>query len=228
MKYDFRAAKENESVYLFSQSMQLMGQTGNIGRLRGDFNFSNEFYTTWFDGFYGLKTEEFKSELNEAVNALRTDKFGEVLKDLDSMRKYCRAHSKAKITEWDRDGYGFRLDSEKYTFMLLCIPKKGDYNFYVYAYERYRLDGHIQQAEKGIRFINSRYNELFRIPDGGKILMEYSDGEKSVRICRYIDDYHTEIGSQLYHICQFAELCENNGVKYSPVKDKEKCREAER
>lgn len=28
MKYDFRAAKENESVYLFSQSMQLMGQTG--------------------------------------------------------------------------------------------------------------------------------------------------------------------------------------------------------
>ena len=228
MKYDFRAAKENESVYLFSQSMQLMGQTGNIGRLRGDFNFSNEFYTTWFDGFYGLKTEEFKSELNEAVNALRTDKFGEVLKDLDSMRKYCRAHSKAKITGWDRDGYGFRLDSEKYTFMLLCIPKKGDYNFYVYAYERYRLDGHIQQAEKGIRFINSRYNELFRIPDGGKILMENSDGEKCVRTYRYIDDYHTEVGSQLYHICQFAELCENNGVKYSPVKDKEKCREAER
>ena len=35
MKYDFRAAKENESVYLFSQSMQLMGQTGNIGRLQG-------------------------------------------------------------------------------------------------------------------------------------------------------------------------------------------------
>lgn len=55
MKYDFRAAKENESVYLFSQSMQLMGQTGNIGRLRGDFNFSKRVLylhgltdSTWF------------------------------------------------------------------------------------------------------------------------------------------------------------------------------------
>lgn len=90
------------------------------------------------------------------------------------------------------------------------------------------MTGIYNRLKKGIRFINSRYNELFRIPDGGKILMEYSDGEKCVRTYRYIDDYHTEVGSQLYHICQFAELCENNGVKYSPVKDKEKCREAER
>lgn len=228
MEYNFREIEEKESVYLFSQSMQLRGQTGNIGWLRGDFNNSGEFYTTWFDGFGGPDTTEFKSELNEAVNALRTDKFGEVLKDLDSMRKYCKAHNKAKITGRDRDGYGFRLDSEKYSFLLLCMPEKGDYNLYVYAYERYQLDRHIKQAEKGIRFINSRYNDLFRIPDGGKILIEHRNGEKNVQTCRYIDDYHIEVGSQLYHICEFAELCENNGVKYSPVKDKEKCREAER
>ena len=28
------------------------------------------------------------------------------------------------------------------------------------------------------------------------------------RVCRYIDDCHVEIGSELYHICQFAEIME--------------------
>ena len=36
--------------------------------------------------------------------------------------------------------------------------------------------------------------------------------------CRYIDDYHVEVGSQLYHICQFAELMEQNGYKTIPLR----------
>ena len=60
--------------------------------------------------------------------------------------------------------------------------------------------------------------------------LEYPcDGE---RTCRYIDDYHLEVGTNLYHICEFAELCERNGHTVEPAakentksaKDKEKTR----
>jgi hypothetical protein len=79
------------------------------------------------------------------------------------------------------------------------------------------LDHHIREAEKGIRFINSRYSELFCIADGEKIEVTNSVGEKSEYVCRYIDEYHTEVGNNLYHICQFAEIMERNGSEYTPV-----------
>ena len=75
----------------------------------------------------------------------------------------------------------------------------------------------ITKAEQGIRFINSMYGELFRIADGEKIKIKYSDGEEQERVCRYIDEYHTEVGNNLYHICQFAEIMERNGSEYTPV-----------
>ena len=61
-----------------------------------------------------------------------------------------------------------------------------------------------------IRFINSGYDEQFRIPDGGTIQVEYPDRTFSAK-CEYIDDYHTYIGSEVYHICQFAEVLERGG-----------------
>ena len=39
-----------------------------------------------------------------------------------------------------------------------------------------------------------------------------------MRTCRYIDDYHVEIGDNLYHICEFAERMEQNGHTYEPVR----------
>lgn len=78
------------------------------------------------------------------------------------------------------------------------------------------MDKHIGNAEKGIRFIDPHYKELFRIPDGGKIIVSYAWGEKAEKICRFIDEYHTEVGSNLYHICEFAERMHQNGHSYEP------------
>ena len=36
------------------------------------------------------------------------------------------------------------------------------------------------------------------------------------RTCRFIDEYHTEIGGNLYHICEFAERMAHNGATYEP------------
>jgi hypothetical protein len=76
----------------------------------------------------------------------------------------------------------------------------------------------MQNKDKSIRFIDSRYNELFRIPDGGSIRVEYPNepGRFYTAECKYMDDYHTSINGFPFHICQFAELMEKNGCTYRP------------
>lgn len=73
-----------------------------------------------------------------------------------------------------------------------------------------------------LRFINSSYDEQFRLPNGGKIEVEYPDRTFSAR-CEYIDDYHAYIGTEVYHMCQFAEILERGGgvCRPEPVLDAE-------
>lgn len=105
--------------------------------------------------------------------------------------------------------YGFRVDTDKHAFLFRCNPTKGDYNFYCYCYVKEWLDKHISRAEQGIRFIDPHYKELFRIPDGGKIIT-YDWGEKVEKSCRYIDEYHTEIGSSAL---PYLRICRAYGEK---------------
>lgn len=69
---------------------------------------------------------------------------------------------------------------------------------------------------KEIQFIDSRYNKLFTVPDGGNIVVTGFDGKKLVRPCRYLDDTHFEGGGNVFHICQFAEIMERDGAVYAP------------
>ena len=71
--------------------------------------------------------------------------------------------------------------------------------------------------KKYIRFINSDYETLFHIPDGGRIRITYPDREPAERVCRFIDEYHTAVGNCHYHICEFAERMEQIGAKYEPL-----------
>lgn len=66
---------------------------------------------------------------------------------------------------------------------------------------------------KDIRFIDSHYKDLFRIPDGSCIQIDYPN-ETVVKPCKFIDEYHTQIGNNVFHICQFAEIMERNGASY--------------
>lgn len=74
---------------------------------------------------------------------------------------------------------------------------------------------------KDIRFIDSHYKDLFRLPDGGSIRITFADGDSAVRKCTYIDEYHTQVGNNVFHICQFAELMERNGSTYKPEPEPE-------
>ena len=73
-----------------------------------------------------------------------------------------------------------------------------------------------ENTDKRIRFIDSQYRNLFSVPDGGNVVLTYADGEKRVKPCKYIDEYHFYLGDNVLHICQFAEIMERNGTAYAP------------
>lgn len=215
---EIRPLTEKERKYTYAQSMQIMGQTGCIGHLRGDFDRDgNSFFTSWDDHRKELKTDEFKAELDDVINALRSEEYG-LLQNRSAMRHYAAQHPESYFEGNYCTEYGFRAETEKYVYLLRCNPTQGDYNFYCYCYVKDWLDGHIKSAERGIRFIDSSYNELFRIADGEKIIITDAMGEKAERTCRYIDEYHTQVGNNLYHICEFAECMERSGASYAPEK----------
>lgn len=211
---NIKPLEEKERKYTYRQSAQLEGQTGSIGYLRGDFGSSgNEFFTGWFNIQKDLKTEDFKAELDEVINALRSDEYG-LLKSRRAMVKYVKRYTDSAFRGNYCTEYGFRVDTEKHAFLLRCNPVQGDYNFYCHCFVKELLNEHIGKAEQGIRFIDLCYNELFRIPDGSKIIIAYDSGEKVERTCRFIDECHTEVGNTIYHIWQFAELMKRIGATY--------------
>ncbi|MBP5718232.1 MAG: hypothetical protein J6X53_04565, partial [Abditibacteriota bacterium] len=67
------------------------------------------------------------------------------------------------------------------------------------------------KAKRFIRFIDSSYNNFFKVPDGGNIIATTRTGIERTVTCRYIDDYHAMIGVRPWHICEFAEAMEQAG-----------------
>lgn len=80
-------------------------------------------------------------------------------------------------------------------------------------------------SSKQIRFINTRYEELFRVPDGEQILITHQNGDwQDYRICKYIDEYHMELidaeqpqYTNIFHIEQFAEITEKDERTIYPL-----------
>lgn len=216
MDLDMRALTEKEDKYTFSNSMQISMQSGLIGHLRADMDSDgNGFFSSWEDYRKELKTDEFKNEFDKVINSLREE--GDILYNRKSLAKYCYSSPQAKMNN-EQDYYGVRVDTEKYAYLCRLNPNKGEYNLYCYCYIKNWLDKHIRSAEKGIRFITPEYKEKFRISDGEKIRITFSDGEVKDRVCRYIDDSHVEVGDDLYHICEFAERMEQCGATFIPLR----------
>ena len=215
MKLELRPMTRAEQKYSYTQSQQIAGQTGCIGHLRADMDTDgNGFFSSWDNHRGDLKTQEFKDEFDEVLNALCFDEqYGGILKNRSALAAYCNQHPESAIAG-DHRSFGFRADTEQYSYLLRVNPHKGEYNLYCYCYRRDRLDDHMKRAEKGIRFITPDYKEKFRIPDGDKIRITTKSGETRERVARYIDDYHMELSggysNSLYHICEFAEQLEEH------------------
>lgn len=210
---EIRAITKTERMYTYSQGSQISSQCGLIGHLRADMGSNgNGFYSTWFDYSEHLKTDEFKAEIDEVINACRSSG---MLASRSEMLRYCREHADGEFTGSYTMEYGYRIDTDNYAYLMRLNPTKGDYNLYCYCYRKDWLDHHLRESEKGIRFITPDYKEQYRIEDGDQIRIPSADGEYRDSTVRYIDEYHIELdGRNIYHICQFAEIIETAGNGY--------------
>ena len=218
MELTMRTATPAERLYSTDQGIQLEGQTGCIGHLCINMNEDGKGpFPGWGSCQQDLNTEEFQQELSGVMDALIHDEqYGGFLKDSDALRDFCQMHPESGFN--NGFAFGFRADTAQYSYLIRLNPVKGEENLSMYCYRRNSLDSHMKQAEKGIRFITSDYKERFRIADGDKIRVRRFDGRVFDRKCRYIDDCHVEIGSEYYHICQFAEIMERNGNFVIPLR----------
>ena len=219
--YTLRLATQTERMYTYTQSTQIGSMTGNVGHLRADMDSGGDgFFSSWTDFRGDLKTEAFKKEFDDLINQFRFgDPPEDFLKSRTVLSKYCFSFCEAGDQELRN--FFFRADTDDFAYLFRLNPNKGEYNVYCYAYVRKWLDQHLQKAERGIRFIDMDYNDLFRLRDGAKVRLIRPDGGAS-EVCRYIDETHFELDFGLqavFHICEFAEWCERDGVKIEPVNE---------
>ena len=141
MELNLRPMTEAERLYCYTQSQQIMAQTGCVGHLRADMDTDGRgFFSSWDDHIGYLKTQEFKDEFEVVIDSLRFD--SGVLANRTAVQKFCAAHPEAQITP-DRPDYGFRTDTVQYAYLFRLNPNKGEYNLYCYCY-RYIDNYHME------------------------------------------------------------------------------------
>lgn len=157
---EIAAAKESEYALMFSQSEKEDHANGCIGHLRGDFGTDgNEFHTTWWPHQNDvLNTHEFKSDIDRVVNWLR-EGFAP-LKDRNTMRRFCELRGRVlNAEEAILPPCGFSIHTKNYQYMLRCIPRKGDYNFYLYCYDKKAREQERITPQKNTRPIAKKRTE---------------------------------------------------------------------
>ena len=157
---EIAAAKESEYALMFSQSEKEDHANGCIGHLRGDFGTDgNEFHTTWWSHQNDvLNTHEFKSDIDRVVNWLR-EGFAP-LKDRTTMRRFCELRGRVlNAEEAILPPCGFSVHTKNYQYMLRCIPRKGDYNFYLYCYDKEAREQERTTPQKNTRPIVKKRTE---------------------------------------------------------------------
>ncbi len=129
LRHQFRPASPEEAGFFYALPPEKDAELGAIGHVRMDFGSSGqEFWHTWWPrGPEELDTREFKEELCQVVDDLRKG----VLKDLGSMRSYCREHGGAIQGGSAVQNHGYVLTTDRYVYRLRCNPVPGDYQAYL-------------------------------------------------------------------------------------------------
>lgn len=124
MELTIRPMTPQERMYSYSQSTQIEGQAGCIGHLRGDLDGDREaFLSSWTGHRDDLKTQDFKDEFDDVINALRfDDQYGSILKSRRCLAKFCFSHPESNYGN-DRE-FGFRADTPSYLVFGLHIPHR--------------------------------------------------------------------------------------------------------
>ena len=130
---EIRPLTQAEQKYAYKQSMQIRGQTGSIGILQGGYGADNEFHSDFHEINNRLKTDEFEAELQEVLCSDENS----VLKNLDTMREFALQHPQ---TGFPGTEYGFRVETEKFAYLVRCNPEKDSDSVEIHCYVKEWLD----------------------------------------------------------------------------------------
>lgn len=175
MDFVINPLTEAECKYTYAQSTQIEGQTGCIGHLRGDFGSGgNEFFTSWFDHRRDLKTDQFKNELDEVINALRSEEYG-LLKSRTDMSQYAKSRPDSAF-------------EGSYTTEYLNITRSAYYHWLKHPKSNNELQNETLSIE--IQKIHKEHPDM-----GYRRIRDELDGHKGIhvndkrvlRICRKYD-----------------------------------------
>ena len=222
MDMSLRAAISTEQIYAYKQSKHINEQCGNLGRMWGELDDTGEIvFYHWESSFSEYNTPKFNVEFKTVLEMLCSrEQYGYALKSRDAMVAYCLDHSEGRFK--DSQEYVFRADTKGYSYLIRCIPNGQDHAVCVSPYRRDRLDRHIKQAEKGIRFVTPKGKTKFIVPDGEKIQVTTSGAGTRNNTARYVDSSHFEVvtdyGSYLYHIFEFAAWLERHDGNVIPLR----------
>lgn len=152
MDMSIRPMMPEEKAYSYTPDQATIAATGCIGHLRGDMDSGgNGFYTSWDNHTSQMNDAAFKEEFNTVVDMLRFDeRYGGILKNRSALAAYCYGHPASAFEGSYTKEFGFRADTKQRSYMIRCNPNKGDYNFYIYCFDRKLLDQHLQKT-KAIR-----------------------------------------------------------------------------
>lgn len=146
---------------------------------------------------YGLKVEDISSGTKyKLIEKMSADKDTVRAVALDNVQRYellkAWSHNQVGVTPEEQ------AEMEKYE-VAVCIDS-------------------VTPIDK-LRFITPDYKTKFEVTNLDKVLV---NGKENIVV--YMDEYHfTFAGNGLhlwggcFHICQFAELCEKNGIDVAPL-----------
>ena len=124
MKTDLniRPMTPQEKIYAGLQSSQISGQTGFIGVLVGSFNQQDKDLSIKWNILQESPIKEaFWSEAQSVLKELRNT----IFKDRNAMQEYCASHT-SFFKSQSADAYGLRVDSARYSYLILCSPQSKD------------------------------------------------------------------------------------------------------
>ena len=101
-----------------------------VGHIRADYDGWRWYNTVW-PCHKALATQEICKEIDRVYDALTAP---DALKDLTTLRKFCREHIDACIAKENKDEFSFYYVGELCVFWIRLIIRKGDYNMYLNAY----------------------------------------------------------------------------------------------
>lgn len=138
--FELEKVQLREEELLCYSSREETPALGCIGHLRGDFGSGGkEYWSKWFEhqNIEKLSADRVLT-LDQLICELR--KPGGVLAGRLDMRKYCVAHPECRNEHYYSENcWEFRIMTESEAIYLRCMPDLGDYNFYMYVYDKEQL-----------------------------------------------------------------------------------------